>query len=137
MALKDLLALLPLGEMKDMTFIVVTVFILTSSLIQISPIKINPWSAVFKWLGNQLTGDLRKDLNGLITDVRRQTILTFARECRNKVDHSAEEWSHVLNVAAEYEKYCADHKIVNGVIDADTKFIRDLYQELSKDHKIK
>lgn len=137
MALKDLLALLPLGELKDMAFIVVLAFTLTTSLVQISPIKINPWSAIFKWLGNQLTGDLRKDLNGLITDVRRQTILTFARECRNKVDHSAEEWGHVLNVAAEYEKYCKDHNITNGVIDADTKFIRDLYQELSKDHKIK
>lgn len=137
MALKDLLALLPLGELKDMTYIVVLAFALTTSLIQISPIKLNPWSTILKWIGKQLTGDLRKDVNSLITDFRRQTILTFARECRNKVDHSAEEWGHVLNVAAEYEKYCKDHNITNGVIDADTKFIRDLYQELSKDHKIK
>lgn len=134
MALKELL---PIGELKDVTYIIGLAFLIVTSLIQISPIKINPWSAILKWLGNQLTGDLRKDLNGLITDVRRQTILTFARECRNKEDHSAEEWAHVLNVAAEYEKYCADHKIVNGVIDADTQYIRGLYQELSRDHKLK
>jgi hypothetical protein len=133
MALNELL---PLGELKDMTYISVLIFLAATSLIQISPIKINPWTAIFKWLGEQLTGELRKDLNGLITDVRRQTILTFARECRQSVDHSAEEWDHVLNVAEEYEAYCEAHKIKNGRIKQDTKYIRDLYQEMSREHRI-
>lgn len=128
--------LLPIGELKDVTYIIGLIFLVLTSLIQISPLKVNPWSAIFKWLGGQLTGDLRKDLNSLIVDTRRQTILTFARECRKGEDHSAEEWGHVLNVAAEYEKYCQDHKITNGVIDADTQYIRGLYQELSRDHRI-
>lgn len=133
MALNELL---PLGELKDMTYISVLIFLAATSLIQISPIKINPWTSIFKWLGEQLTGELRKDLNGLITDVRRQTILTFARECRHDVEHSAEEWGHVLNVAEEYEAYCEAHKIKNGQIKQDTKYIRDLYQEMSREHRI-
>ena len=133
MALKDLLSL---GELEHATYIIGLIFIIVTSLIQISPIKINPWSSILKWLGNQLTGDLRKDLNGLITDVRRRTILQFARECRGGEVHSAEEWAHVLNVADEYEQYCEKHEVVNGVVKQDTQYIRTLYQELSRDHKI-
>jgi hypothetical protein len=126
-----------LGNLKDMTFIGWWVLFFTFSLVQISPIKINPWTTILRWIGNALTGDLRKDLNSLITDFRRQTIVTFARECRKDVEHSAEEWGHVLEVAEEYEAYCEKHNIKNGRIRQDTKYIRDLYQEMSRSHRIK
>lgn len=126
-----------IGNFKDMTFLGWWALFILLSLIQVSPIKINPWSAILRWLGNALTGDLRKDLNSLITDVRRQTILTFARECRQGVEHSTEEWDHVLQVAEEYESFCTANNIKNGKIKQDTKFIRDLYQEMSREHRIK
>lgn len=126
-----------IGNLKDMTFIGWWALFIICSLVQISPVKLNPWSAILGWIGNMLTGDLRKDLNSLITDVRRQTILTFARECRQGVEHSTEEWNHVLQVAEEYEAYCNKYSIKNGKIKQDTKFIRDLYQEMSRLHKIK
>ena len=125
-----------LGNLKDMTFIGWWVLFITFSLVQISPIKINPWSTILRWIGNMLTGDLRKDLNSLITDVRRQTILTFARECRADMHHAAEEWNHILSVADEYEVYCQKNVVSNGVVKADTEYIRGLYQELSREHKI-
>ena len=31
-----------------------------SIVIQITPIKINPWTWLFKWIGEQLNGDLKK-----------------------------------------------------------------------------
>lgn len=126
-----------IGNVKDWTFVGGWILFIILTLVQITPIKINPWSAILRWIGNALTGDLRNDLNGLITDVRRQTILTFARECRHEVEHSAEEWNHVLQVAIEYEEFCEKHKIKNGRIQQDTKYIRDLYQELSREHKIR
>lgn len=126
-----------LGNLKDLTFIGGWALFIGCSLIQVAPIKINPWSAILRLIGKMLTGDLRDDLNSLITDVRRQTILTFARECRHDVEHSAEEWNHVLQVAEEYEAYCEKYSIKNGRIKEDTKFIRNLYQEMSRAHKIK
>jgi len=126
-----------LNNLKDLTFIGWWVLFFGFSLIQIAPIKINPWSTILRLIGKALTGDLREDLNSLITDVRRQTILTFARECRHEVEHSAEEWNHVLQVAEEYEAYCTKYNIKNGRIKEDTKFIRGLYQEMSRAHKIK
>ena len=68
--------------------------------------------------------------------MHRQAILQFARECRAGQEHSEEEWSHVLNVADEYEQYCQKKNVINGVVKQDTLYIRQLYQELSRDHRI-
>jgi hypothetical protein len=39
-------------------------------------------------------------------------------------------------VAEEYEKYVNEKKITNGIVTQDTEYIRKLYQELSRDHRI-
>ena len=61
---------------------------------------------------------------------------TFARECREEITHSADEWSHILTVAEEYEEHCKRNNVSNGIVKADTEYIRNLYQELSRDHRI-
>ena len=121
----------------------VTGVILLFSLIQISPLKLNPWDRVFGWFGKKLNGETQRQLKELqkqVSDIwinaHRQTILTFARECRAGIDHDAEEWNHILSVADEYEVYCQKNIVSNGVVKADTKYIRDLYQELSREHRI-
>ena len=45
-------------------------------------------------------------------------------------------WAHVLNVAEEYEQYCVKHEVSNGVVKQDTKYIRGLYQDLSRNHQL-
>ena len=106
------------------------------SLIQISPVKLDPWDMIFNWLGNKLNGSLQKQVREIWINMHRQAILQFARECRAGQEHSEEEWSHVLNVADEYEQYCLKNSVVNGVVKQDTLYIRQLYQELSRDHRI-
>ena len=122
---------------------VLTGVILLMSIIQISPVKLNPWDSVFGWFGKKLNGETQKQLKELqkqVTDIwinaHRQTILTFARECRADMHHDAEEWNHILSVADEYEVYCQKNVVSNGVVKADTEYIRSLYQELSREHKI-
>lgn len=117
--------------------------ILLLSLIQIAPVKLNPWDKILGWIGKKTQGEMRKqvsDLQKQITDIwissHRQSILTFARECRADIDHDAEEWNHILSLADEYEVYCNSHDVSNGVVKADTRYIRDLYQDLSRGHKI-
>ena len=121
----------------------VVVLVLLLSLIQVSPLKVNPWDSIFGWIGRKTQGELQKqvaDLKKQITDIwissHRQSILTFARECRAQIDHDAEEWNHILSIADEYEVYCSNHAVSNGVVKADTRYVRDLYQELSRQHKI-
>jgi len=113
------------------------------SLIQISPLKLNPWDKLLGWFGKKLNGTTEKRLETVEKQIRdmwvnnhRQTVLTFARECRADIEHSSDEWTNVLNVAEEYEKYVLEHRITNGIITQDTEYLRKLYQELSRERKI-
>ena len=121
----------------------IVLLIILLSLIQISPLKLNPWDSILGWIGKKTSGEMREqqgELKRQVCDLwitaHRQSILTFARECRANIDHDAEEWNHILSVADEYEVYCQKNTVSNGVVKADTKYIRDLYQELSREHKI-
>ena len=78
------------------------------TLVQISPLKLNPWDRILAWIGQKLNGKqldcLQKQVTTMWVGDHRQRILTFARECRSDIYHSSEEWAHVLNVAEEYEQ---------------------------------
>lgn len=121
----------------------VMLILILMSLIQIAPVKLNPWDRIFSWLGKKMNGhvqdqlkELKKQVSDLWINSHRQSILTFARECRADIDHDAEEWNHILSVADEYEVYCQKNVVSNGVVKADTEYIRNLYQELSWEHRI-
>ena len=136
MNLKDILSQVNAGN-------VTVCIVILLSLIQISPLKLNPWDKLFTWIGRKANGETEKKLKSLEKQLRdmwinehRQTILTFARECRDDISHSADEWTNVLNVAEEYEKYVKANDVTNGIITQDTEYLRELYQELCRDHKI-
>lgn len=121
----------------------VVLLIILFSLIQIAPVKLNPWDSILGWLGRKINGatvkrleSVEKQIRGMWINDHRQRILTFARECRDKITHSPDEWVNVLNVAEEYEKYVKEEKITNGIVTQDTEYIRSLYQEMSREHRI-
>ena len=121
----------------------VVLIIVLLSFIQISPIKINPWDKIFAWIGRKLNEEVEDEIRELKKEIRdlwinnhRQSILTFARECRAEIPHSAEEWSHVLNLCEEYEKFCEKNDVTNGVVRENTLYVRQLYQQLARDHRI-
>jgi len=136
MGLNEILSKLNLG-------CVTAGIVILLSLIQISPLKLNPWDKLLGWFGKKLNGATEKRLETVEKQIRdmwinnhRQTVLTFARECRADIEHSSDEWTNVLNVAEEYEKYVIENKITNGIITQDTVYLRKLYQELSREHKL-
>ena len=140
MSVNEVISRLTAGELAGWA---VVLLIILFSLIQIAPVKLNPWDSIFGWIGKKTQGEMRKqitDLQKQVTDIwissHRQSILTFARECRAEINHDAEEWNHILSIADEYEVYCSTHSVSNGVVKADTRYIRDLYQELIREHRI-
>lgn len=140
MSIHEILEKLTAGEVAGWAAVILIVLF---SLIQISPIKLNPWDRIFGWIGKKINGtmhdqmeELKKAVRDLWINDHRQSILNFARECRACIEHDAEEWNHILAVAEEYEMYCEKNTVSNGVVKADTAFIRDLYQELSKNHQL-
>lgn len=127
----------------DMAGWVLAGIVILLSLVQISPLKVNPWDSIFGWFGKKMNGgteqklkDLEKQIMDMWINNHRQSILTFARECRADIGHSSDEWSNVLNIAEEYEHYVREKNVTNGIISQDTEYLRNLYQELSRDHKI-
>ena len=140
MSVTEIIRSLTAGQMAGWA---VVLLILLLSLIQISPLKLSPWDSILGWIGKKANGQTEKRLAAVEKQVRemwigqrRQSILTFAREARAGIGHSSDEWTNVLNQAEEYEKVVHEQGITNGIITQDTAYIRNLYQELSRDHRI-
>ncbi len=120
------------------------------TLIEIVPIKINPWKSLLKWIGNVINAEDRKSIqeikDGLdkvdktVEEMKREReedkakekrwhILDFINSCRHGRTHTREEWNHTLSELAEYEQFTQDKRIPNGVIDEGAKYLRELYRE--------
>ena len=100
------------------------------TILQIAPIKINPWSAILNWFGDLFNSGIYKRLEKIETDVKeiketsaekdavtaRVRILRFNDELLNNVDHSKDYFDQILNDIDMYEQYCADHpKFKNNI----------------------
>ena len=95
-----------------------------TALIQIAPIKVNPWTAIAKAVGRAINADVlneldtvKKDLADHIrmdgernADEHRTRILRFNNELLRDIPHTKEEFIDVLADIDFYERYCEDHK---------------------------
>lgn len=100
------------------------------TLIQISPIEINPWSILAQLLGRAINGEVIGMLNELkqaqksnadrlnehirIDDERnadehRARILRFNNELVREIPHTKEEFIDILADIDAYERYCEQH----------------------------
>lgn len=118
-------------------------FLSLATLIQVAPIKINPWDMILGWIGKGVNKELREEVSRLQETVNeiwvsehRRKILTFARECRRGIEHSLEEWRFVIAIMEEYENYCRREKIDNGVVKEDSAYVRELYHKLLNERKL-
>lgn len=94
------------------------------TLIQIAPIKMNPWSAIAKAIGKAINADVLKELDTVEKDLadhvkanevrnadeHRARILRFNNELLRDISHTKEEFIDVLADIDFYERYCRDHK---------------------------
>ena len=108
--------------------------ILGSGIIQIAPIKINPFTWLAKKIGNALTADLKSDLkndfnelndkvNNIETKLEthinenkkeraadyRARIIRFNDEIMEEKTHTKEYYNNILEDIDKYEAYCNSH----------------------------
>lgn len=116
------------------------------TLIEIAPIKINPWKTLFNWIGKMINSDiqteikemkddlteLKKDFESKKAEDMRWEILNFANSCRRGVEHGKDSWRHAMSQLAAYESYTERKGITNGVIEEDAHYLRELYQERNR-----
>lgn len=128
MNLNDFLNNINLG---NLSFIVIMVL----SLVEISPIKINPWSVLIKWIAKLLgivdlktemvqVRDRMDELEKKIDQMKiseegkeqlkealaaRRRILRFNDELLLKIKHSKEMFNDILKDITDYDNYCRTH----------------------------
>ena len=112
------------------------IIIFGSIFIQISPIKINPWTAIFKWISKALNGDIKTQLEELTKEVRdnekdriRWEILDFANSCHNGRKHTKDEYRHINKLNQKYRALLNQTHDTNGEFEIEYQYIQDLYQE--------
>ena len=117
-----------------------------SIFIEISPIKINPLSAIVRWLSKLFTGDTCKKIDSLIKKVDaiesnvsenekdriRWEILDFANSCRNNRKHTKDEFQHIITLNDKYRRLLEQTDDKNGVFEVEMEYIKDEYAEKLK-----
>lgn len=131
--------------------------VLILTLVQIAPIKINPWSFIFKLLGKffcwvsrvslapvlNKIDEIDKKVDDMQSEIKvvkkefeiknandwRWDILDFFNSSRNNRPHSKEEWDHAIDQVKKYERHVETHDIDNGVLEEASRWLRNEYQK--------
>ena len=125
------------------------VLLVLLTLVQISPIELNPWSALAKVVGRAINADvtlelseIKEKLDGHVTmddrrnaDGHRTRILHFNNELLRGIEHTKEEFIEALAEIDAYERYCADHpEYPNNRAVLAIENIRSNYKERLQKH---
>lgn len=112
------------------------------TLVQIAPVKVNPWSWLARAIGRAINAEVIKKLDDHITmddrrcaDGHRARILHFNNELLRDIGHTQEEFFEVLTEIDAYEDYCREHKdYPNNRAVLAIENIREVYKERLKKH---
>lgn len=97
--------------------------IVIMTLIQITPIKVDPWSAIARAIGRAINGEVIQKVEKLNLDLlemkavederdaiyARTEILRFGEELYVNTKHTKERFNQILSDITKYEKYCSTH----------------------------
>ena len=121
-----------------------------TTLVQIAPIKINPWSWLGRAIGRAINAEVIQKVDKLEGDLQslkdrseeheakscRIRILRFGDEILHGVHHSKEHFDQILLDITEYDNYCKDHpRFKNNMTAITTSVIMSTYQDCWKDNK--
>lgn len=129
-------------ELKDILAGGGGLLLVLMTLVQIAPVKINPWSWLARAIGRAVNAEVIKKLDDHITmddrrtaDGHRTRILHFNNEMLRDINHTKEEFTEVLAEIDAYEKYCREHpEYPNNRAVLAIENIREVYKERLKLH---
>ena len=132
------------------------IVVLILTIIQISPIKIDPWKRIARFVGKALNEEviekqdefqkesqeyrkknderienLSNKMDERAAEDARNRILRFGDEIKSKqIRHSEEYYNQILDDITDYDKYCHEHPdFKNERTVATEKIIRQEYEE--------
>lgn len=132
------------------------ILVILLTLVQVAPIKIDPWTAIAKGFGRAINADVLKELeevkaaqretqerlDGHIrvdderdADKHRERILQFNTELLREIPHTREDFIEVLAEIDKYEQYCHGHpKYPNSRAVHAIANIRRVYDDRLRKH---
>ena len=106
------------------------ILVVLSTLVEVSKIKINPWSSLAKAIGRAINADVLQDLSKVKqeleetktaldrhiemddkrnADMHRANILQFNTALLRNIQHTKEDFSEIMYNIDCYERYCREH----------------------------
>lgn len=120
-----------------------------ASVIEITPIKWDPLTAILSWFGARLNKRVQKDVESLTDSVNAQAqkteelsrkldlneidhirweILNFSNSCRHDQRHTKDEFEHIINQHEKYNKILEERGMTNGLITLEYEYIEKIYK---------
>ena len=139
-----------LEDLKEIGLYGGGIIVILMTMIQISPIKINPWSWLGRIIGRAINAEVIEKVDKISIDVknnkdaddmewaelRRTHILRFGDEIRLGISHSEEHFNQILLDIHNYEKYCDEHKSYkNDKAVTTIDLIRHTYSKCLSENK--
>lgn len=134
----------------------IVILILSLTVIQISPLKINPWGSLHKFIVYMLNGEVLKRISELdlkVDKLQKQVdrdeakreeseariarirILRFNDELLHNQKHTKAMFDQILIDIDEYDDYCKEHtEFKNSVTTMATDNIRKVYRKCTEEH---
>ena len=118
------------------------ILLLLMTIIQITPIKVNPWSWLGRLIGRSINGEVIDKVDTLSKELAdhkakseerhatlcRAHILRFGDEVLHGIPHSKEGYDNILLDIDSYEEYCDKHpNYKNNVALATIQNIKRMY----------
>lgn len=125
------------------------VLVILMTLVQIAPIKVNPWSTIGKAIGKAVNGDVIEKLDKVESrldkhirmddernaDMHRTRILEFNTSLIRGLRHTEEDFNEILYNINCYEQYCTEHpEYQNNRAVHAIKNIERVYDECMENH---
>lgn len=125
------------------------ILLLVMTVVEVSPVKVNPWGWMAKKIGRAINGEiiskvdiLDKEMRAIREDVneqdivnRRIRILRFGDEVRHGDRHSHEHFKQILQDIDRYELYCKSHSdFENNATGLTIERIKAVYSKCQQDN---
>lgn len=120
------------------------------TFVEVSKIKINPWSSLFRWIGKKMNAEVMEEIKELKKndeeirkeqeEIKRQQaidacdaikteVFGFYNECKRGLKHSEAEFNHIAQQNKKYEELLEITKEPNGVYEMEFEFIMRIFKK--------
>lgn len=127
------------------------------TFIEVSKIKFNPWSSLFKWIGKKMNAEVMEEIKGLkeadkklleeqheikkeqqeikrkqsidAADVIKAEVFGFYNECKRGLKHSEAEFNHIAQQNKKYLAIVEETNEPNGVYEMEYEYIMQIFKK--------